>query len=371
MTRTPRAWFRFSNQAADPTVVDINVVDIIGDWIDELINEFWGMKATLTAKAFIDQLSKLDANVKTIRVHINSPGGDVFAAVTIANALRDQQISKGRTVDTFIDGLAASAASIIAMAGQTVTIADNALLMIHKPLTGLWGNAHALRAAAAELDTIELNAIVQTYKWHSSLSDDAILALLNGENGVDGTWMGADEAVEKGFATAKAEGLQAAASIDPKAVATLKVPEQYRARVQSFLAPVKDAPAAPATASHLEIFRECHAAGCDDLVEGLVAANATAEQVTAKVSAAKAAKAAEATRVEQVTAICARAKLPTLAEGYITGGMSVEGVKAHVAILTAVMDKVEIDGGLHPDQSGRKASKVDAAAALANFTKTK
>jgi ATP-dependent Clp protease protease subunit len=56
--------------------------------------------------------------VKTIRVHINSPGGDVFAALNIANALREQQTSKGRTVETIIDGLAASAASIVAMAGQ-------------------------------------------------------------------------------------------------------------------------------------------------------------------------------------------------------------------------------------------------------------
>lgn len=232
----PCNWYHFRNQASDPTVAEILIVDIIGDWIDELVNEFVGMKATLTAKAFIDQLSKLDAKVKTIRVRINSPGGDVFAAINIANALRDQQLSKGRTVETIVDGLAASSASLIAMAGRTVTMADNALMMVHLPWTWLSGNAKAHQAAADELATITRNALIPTYQWHSPLSETAILALLEGEEGQDGSWFGADEAIARGFATHKRAGLQAAASLSPR-VAALKVPDRFRTRVAAMQQP--------------------------------------------------------------------------------------------------------------------------------------
>src|ERR1043165_2866934 len=158
--RKPRNWWRM-DASSDPAVAEIFVIDIIGDWVDQLINEFWGMKATLTAKAFLDQLSTLDAGVKTLRVHINSPGGDVFAAATIANALRDQQLTKGRTVETFVDGLAASAASVILMAGSKVTVADNALIMVHLPWTIAMGNAKDLGKVVNELDKVR-NTIVAT-----------------------------------------------------------------------------------------------------------------------------------------------------------------------------------------------------------------
>lgn len=354
-----RDWFRFKNVAEDPTVAEIHVIDIIGDWIDELINEFWGMKATLTAKAFIDQLSKLDAGVKTIRVHINSPGGDVFAALTIANALRDQQMSKGRTVETIVDGLAASAASIIAMAGKTVSMADNAILMIHKPLTGLWGNATALRAAAAELDSIEQNGIVQTYKWHTSLDDAEILALLAGENGADGTWMGADEALEKGFVTDVVKGLQAAASIDSGVRAQLRIPEKYRDRVNAF---IKTPPAAPAAASALEIVRACKTGGCPEIADELLVAGATLEQAQTKIAATKAARAAEDTRRREITALCERAKLPEFASTYITHGLSVDAVRAQLAVFAAKLDKVEIETGIKPDQGTRSKNVLDTTA---------
>src|SRR5687767_1079301 len=124
-----RTWYRVEN-AADPSIADIYIVDIIGGWIDEWFGDSQGI---LTAKQFLNDLAKLPEAVKTLRIHVNSPGGDVFGAVQIANALRDQQTSKNRSVDTINEGLAASAASIILMAGKTVTMADNALTMIHNP----------------------------------------------------------------------------------------------------------------------------------------------------------------------------------------------------------------------------------------------
>jgi ATP-dependent protease ClpP protease subunit len=334
----PRAWYRFQNAADDPSVVDIHVVDIIGDWIDELVNEFYGFKATLTAKSFLDQLAQLDASVKTIRLHINSPGGDVFAALNIANALRDQQLSKGRTVDTVVDGLAASAASIIAMAGKTVTMADNALLMIHAPWSVAVGNASDMRKAAETLDTVR-NTIVATYKWHSPKTDDEIVALIEAE-----TWMSADEALEHGFATDKIEGLQAAASIDPRGIAAMKVPEQFRARVEALL---KKEDPAPVAGDPKAIAKACKDAGFPEFAEELIGQSMDA--VTARIAAATAERTTREARASAIRALCATAKQDDLAETFITGGISVDAVKATLTNVTAQLAGTEIDNKI-PDR---------------------
>jgi ATP-dependent protease ClpP protease subunit len=368
---TPLNWFRFQNVADDASVVEIHVIDIIGDWIDELINEYYGMKATLTAKGFLEQLSKLDASVKTIRVRINSPGGDVFAALTIANALRDQQRTKGRTVETIVDGLAASAASIIAMAGKTVTMADNALMMIHAPWSLAMGNAGDMRKAAETLDAVQ-NTIVATYQWHSTETPEAIAALIEAE-----TWMSADEAIAHGFATDKVEGLQAAALLTPMAVSSLKVPDQFKARVEALVA--KAAPA-PVAASAAEVLKACKAAGCLEQAEELVTAHATLEQVTAKIAevkgerarvaaAAETARVAAEARVSAITGLCATAKHADLAADFIAGGMTVEGVRAALTKVTAKLDAISIDGSLNPDHGSKGVRAIDRTAIYRNFNK--
>jgi ATP-dependent Clp protease protease subunit len=222
-------WYRFRD-AADPKVAEIYVDDFIGDWVDQFINEYLDTTSPLTAKAFIADLAALPDTVKTIRVHINSPGGDVFAATTIANSLRDQRVTKGRKVETVIDGLAASAASIIAMAGSPVRMADNALLMIHDPWSVAMGNAAEMRKAADVLDQVR-DTIVAAYRWHSTLEPKAIEKLMAAE-----TWLDAEAAQEGGFVDEVVSGLKAAASINPKAVERLNIPERFRARVDALLA---------------------------------------------------------------------------------------------------------------------------------------
>jgi ATP-dependent protease ClpP protease subunit len=341
-----RTWYRIANAASDPTVVDIHVIDIIGDWMDDLINEYYGFKATLTAKAFVDQLSKLDAGVKAIRVHINSPGGDVFAALNIANALREQQTSKGRTVETIIDGLAASAASIIAMAGTTVRMADNALLMVHNPWTMAVGNAATLRTSADQLDTVR-DTIVATYQWHSPLAVDELRALMDAE-----TWMPADQALEKGFVTAVEQGLAAAASIDPRAIAALTIPEQYRARVAAFVATPPPAPPARVAAAAADIIAACQAAQLGlELAGELVSAGVTAPELEARIADATRARDAAAARATEVRTICATAGLTELAADYVAGGMPVDGIRRHVVALRARLQSAEIDGTLSPKET--------------------
>lgn len=338
--KNQRQWYRFENVASDPTVAEIHIIDFIGSWDDDWIARNYGLDMGVTARSFVDQLGKLPEAVKTVVVHINSPGGDLQAGVNIANALREQQMSKGRTIETSVDGIAASSASIIAMAGSKVRMGDNALLMIHNPWTIGIGNAAEMRKVADILDTMR-GQIINTYKWHSDLEPDAIAALMDKE-----TWMNADEAIANGFATDKIEGLSVAASIDRRALAKMTIPEQYRARVESLLKPV---PAEPVPATAADILRLCREGECLDQAEALITAGATLEQVQARVTETKTTRAAATARATEIRALCAAAKTPELADGYINGQMPVEDVRTHLTTITAKLDAVEIDHGLAPD----------------------
>lgn len=362
-TKTDGRWFRFQNATTDDSVTEIHIIDIIGGWYDDFSNRYWGEEITVTARAFVEQLAKLPDTVKALHVHINSPGGDVQGGINIANALREQQTSKGRTVETYIDGMAASIASVIAMAGSKVHIADNALVMIHDPWGIEIGNAAAMRKYADVLDTIRTQA-VNTYRWHSPLEPDAIEALMAAE-----TWMDADEAIANGFATDKVAGLKAAAMLPAQALAHLKVPDKFKARIDALLE--KPAPA-PTPADPLAVLAACREAGCPELAEPLIGEKATLDQVQARVASAKAekqaaadreatARAAAQARAEQITAACRVAGVPELADGYAAGGMTLDQVRAHLATLRPRLDRAEIDGRLSADQRTTAAPQLNAS----------
>lgn len=343
-----RTWFHIKNDAADSSIVDISIIDYIGSWDDDWFARNFGLEMGVTARAFVEELAKLPASVSTIRLHINSPGGDVQAGINIANALRDQQVSKGRVVETYIDGIAASIASAIAMAGSKVTIGDNALLMVHNPYSYAVGDAGEMRKVADILDAMR-DQVIATYRWHSSLDHAALVALMDAE-----TWMDADTAIANGFATDKVEGLKAAASLDPRGLAKFRVPDKFRARVDALLTPQAPEPPTPVAAPARDVLRLCREGGVVDLAEELVTAGATLEAVEAAIRETSTARAAAAARSAEITALCATAKLPELAAGYIAGAMPLDAVRAHLTTLTAKFDQVEIDGGLHPDH-GRSA----------------
>lgn len=157
--------------------------------IYEDIGEGW--YGGITAKQFTADLKAL-GDVSTINVRVNSPGGDVFDGVAIYNQLLQHKA----TVNVFIDGLAASIASVIAMAGNTITIAENAMVMVHNPWSFAMGEAKDFRKMADTLDQIR-GAILTTYTNKTGLSEADVIALLDAE-----TWMDAKTAKEKGFATA-------------------------------------------------------------------------------------------------------------------------------------------------------------------------
>lgn len=158
--------------------------------IYEDIGENWWTGGGITAKiiaAAIQQAGVFDR----ISVRVNSPGGDCFEGVAIYNLLRAQ----GKPIDVYVDGLAASAASVIAMAGDTIAVGLGAMIMIHNASTFAYGDGNELRKMADTLDKIS-ETVGTIYVEKTKQTAEEIKALMDAE-----TWMGAQEAIDKGFAS--------------------------------------------------------------------------------------------------------------------------------------------------------------------------
>nr|DAL10951.1 MAG TPA_asm: Putative ATP dependent Clp protease [Caudoviricetes sp.] len=141
----------------------------------------------VTPQLFKDELNAGSGN---ITVWINSPGGDVFAAAQIYNMLRDYKGS----VTVKIDGIAASAASVIAMAGNTVCVSPVAMMMIHNPATMAMGEAKDMQKAIAMLNEVK-ESILNAYESKTGLTRARLSHMMDDE-----TWFNAKKAVELGFA---------------------------------------------------------------------------------------------------------------------------------------------------------------------------
>lgn len=157
---------------ASPTVVEL--YDEIG---------YWGV----TARDFRDRIRDINGDF-TLR--LNSPGGDVFDGIAMFN---DLLAHKGK-VRVEIAGLAASIASVIAMAGDEIVIGPNAFFMVHNAWTGVRGNRHDMRDAADVMEQID-EAIVRTYVGRTKTGIRAVKEMMDAE-----TWLSAKDAVAKGFA---------------------------------------------------------------------------------------------------------------------------------------------------------------------------
>lgn len=152
----------------------------------EISDETW-YGDEVTPQLFKDELNAGKGN---ITVWINSPGGDVFAAAQIYNMLRDY---KG-AVTVKIDGLAASAASVIAMAGDEVLVSPVAMMMIHNPATIAMGNAKEMERAIGMLNEVK-ESILNAYETKTGLNRVKLSHMMDEE-----TWFNAKKAVELGFA---------------------------------------------------------------------------------------------------------------------------------------------------------------------------
>lgn len=168
-----------------------NKVDKAEIWIYEMIGEDFWTGGGVTAKNFQKELAAIKAS--QIDLHINSLGGSVQDGIGIYNQIKQHPAH----VTTFIDGWACSIASVIALAGDKVIMAENGIFMVHNPMGGIQGYAKDMRNLADILDTIG-GTMMMTYTSKTKKSESEMKILLDGETG-DGTWMMAEEAMEFGF----------------------------------------------------------------------------------------------------------------------------------------------------------------------------
>ena len=182
------SWYKIENKSDKAEV-----------WIYETVGEDFWSGGGVSAKKFQEELSAIKS--KQIDLHINSPGGAVFEGVAIYNLLKQHPAN----VTTYIDGIAASIASVIALAGNEVFMAANALFMVHNPSGIVMGSAADMRKTADLLDKVR-GTISGVYSKKSGKTDEEISAILDDE-----TWFTADEAKEFGFIDGIADEMDLAA----------------------------------------------------------------------------------------------------------------------------------------------------------------
>jgi ATP-dependent protease ClpP protease subunit len=249
----PQSWYRITN-AADPDEAEVMLYDEVGGWFGA------------TADQFIADLRGITA--PNLRVRINSPGGSVFEGIAIANALR----SHPGNITVQVDGIAASIASVIAMAGDRIEMAPNTMLMIHEASGVCLGNASDMEEMAELLDLISDN-IADAYAARAGGTRESWREQMRDE-----TWFLPDDAVKAGLADeavtmpkqgtpaepdeedepdmARPFDLAAYGYTGPQAAATLTedvrslIGEEVAAQLAAAVAPTADdnPPAAPAPA---------------------------------------------------------------------------------------------------------------------------
>jgi ATP-dependent Clp endopeptidase proteolytic subunit ClpP len=179
-------WYSFKAAAAG---VEIFIYDEIGAY-------------GITAKDFCAELAKHRGKAILLRIH--SPGGSIFDGTAIYNALR----SNGGKITSQVDGLAASMATFVALAGETVRMAENAMWMIHNPTGGVLGGSKDMRETADLLDKLR-GSLVAAYCAKTGKTEKEVIELMDAE-----TWMTAAEALEHGFIDEITLPLKAAAMFD-------------------------------------------------------------------------------------------------------------------------------------------------------------
>lgn len=192
-----RTWYSFSAKSDD--VAELSIFDYIG---------YYGVEAA-QFKADLDKVT-----AKTLNISINSPGGDVFQAVSILNMLR----SSGKTINTQVLGIAASAASYIMLAGHKRTMPDNTMQMLHNASSGAYGNAEELAELVDVLKKVDQN-LHATFVNRTGQTAEKIAELLSKD-----TYLTAAECLELGLCDEVTPSLKLTAAFD-----TSNLPDNVKA----------------------------------------------------------------------------------------------------------------------------------------------
>ncbi len=307
-----RTWYNFKQTDTDPAV--LSIFDDIGAF-------------GVSAKSFLNDLASAQGD--SVRVEINSPGGDVFAGLAIYNGLRNS----GKKVNVRVLGLAASAASLVAMAGDTIEMPENSFMMVHNPWGFAMGGASDMRDTADMLDKLGAS-LASTYAKRTGKSAEEITALLDAE-----TWMSAAEAVDAGFATAVISEVPVKAAFDL---------DRLPANVRAAYASAKASAPAPAPAPEDDPAKNKPAASAPMLADAIESQAAAADlSALAPVFAADASLdtqdkiAARIAEAREINALCKLAGFPEEAVGLIKAKASIPDARAK--LLAKLSDSDEID----------------------------
>jgi ATP-dependent protease ClpP protease subunit len=303
-----KSWFKMLVKNA---IAEIEIYDEIG---------MWGI-GFKTFKAMLDDLG----DIKSINLRINSPGGDVIDGFAIYNVLKEHKAK----INVIIDGYAASIASIVAMAGDTISMPENTFMFIHNPWMYIMGDSESLRKHADLLDKMKANAITAYRSKAKDLSDEDISLLMNNE-----TWLTADEAKEKGFSDKTIKALEIKNcfnggklkipdKIKNMQMSTFKLPEGGKGETKMFKCP-------KCGKEHSTEMKFC--GDCGAVMKMDISA-AHAKEVK---EAQEHARAEERSRVAEITARCRKFNLSSEFEGELIS----EGVVLHEAI-TKILDKIQ------------------------------
>ncbi len=176
-------------QQADGKTLNLYIYDVV----ESAGYDWWGNAVPSETSADFFR-KELDAHpeVTQINIYINSNGGSVYEGTAIYNQLRRHPAHK----TVYVDGFACSIASVIAMAGDTVIMPRNTMMMVHNMMMGMYGNAQELRKCADDLDTINA-AGRQAYliKSNGKITEEKLIELMDAE-----TWLTAEECIQYGFA---------------------------------------------------------------------------------------------------------------------------------------------------------------------------
>jgi len=344
----PNSWFSITAAAANKPA-EVLIYDYIGAF-------------GVTAKDFNDQLKAVKGD---FILGINSPGGEVFTALAIFNMLERH---KGR-ITVRIDGLAASSASFIAMAGDEVIMPENAMMMIHNPSAGVSGTSVRMRQLAETLDKLA-EGMVSAYATKSGLDRDEVVQLMTDE-----TWMTADEAVEKGFADTVEEPVAIAAYFDVSKYA--HPPEAYGegdiddTNLEVPVTTKTETPAEMEARIRAEVTASL-AAQAPVVVAPVVAAAETPAEMEARIRASVTAEnAAKEARAADIRAACSLKGVPSAkTEEFVASAKTVGQVLTELTALAApTVDTV--NGEVVGDHSDLVVTSISSAAVFAKFNAPK
>jgi ATP-dependent Clp endopeptidase proteolytic subunit ClpP len=327
-----RPCFKFSAAAKTDAPEGLSIFDEIG---------FWGVQA----KDFIKDLAAVKS--KVLNVEISSPGGDVFAGLAIYNALK----GSGKEIRVKVVGVAASAASLIAMAGDKIVMPKNTFLMVHNPWSMAIGNADELRDTADTLDKIG-SSLQAIYVAKTGQSEEKIKELLSKD-----TWLTAEESLELGFATEIVDDIKAKASFD---MARADLPENVKAAMKLSAADPEpeaeeddtdhaDAAIEQADPVAEQVAALVKAAGLEAFSASIALGSTSVDEAKTRIASAR-----------EIVALCKVAGRPDDAKAAITANTPIADVRASL-----IKAKAESDEHTDTIQKQSDASRVSSGASPA------